>query len=387
MILAFSNVQTDYFSRIRHLFNEPVVQVYCLKEIDYRRLSAGGRIGRLRLRVLMYVVYPLMCLWRSFRAGPSDTLIVSSNTFFAPWICAIASRWSRPAVIHWLYDLYPDALEVAGAIPRNGFRARAVGCIQRAMNRLCSGVIYLGPFLRSHGERRWGPSRRSISIDVAADESVFAPPSLSADREIVVHYGGQLGWMHDAESLAACMSAASESVVGFRFDLRVSGAHRESLSRALAPYQIRVDGPVSSDAWRNLVREFSIGLVSLSPGGATVCLPSKTYAMMAGGLAIIAICPAWSDLARLVTESQCGLVVNNSPYVDVAALEGPDYLARCYEKRPQAEIVREFVDALLRLLREPALLKQMRENAVAAAHGQYGSDALRGRWAEVLTWS
>jgi hypothetical protein len=107
--------------------------------------------------------------------------------------------------------------------------------------------------------------------------------------------------------------------------------------------------------------------------------------MMAGGLAIVAICPAWSDLSRLVRESQCGIVINNSPFETVEQLERGDYLENCYAKRSPNDISAEFKTAVMHLLDHRDLLEQMRHNAREAAHTRYGSAALRARWAGVIS--
>ena len=84
---------------------------------------------------------------------------------------------------------------------------------------------------------------------------------------------------------------------------------------------VKIRTAIDSEIWRKDIRNFHVGLVSLSPGGASVCLPSKTYSMMAGGLSIIGICPEWSDLANLIKEMDAGWVVNNSIYSSTSQLK------------------------------------------------------------------
>jgi hypothetical protein len=318
-------------------------------------------------------------------AGPRDVLLVSSNTFFAPLLAWLGSRLRRPRLLHWRCDLYPDALVVARTIRRGGGIEKMIGWVQSLMNRTCDGVVNVGSFLRQHAEARWGAAGRGYYIDnVPSNEAHFAP-RLVRQPGLAFHYGGQLGYMHEPDSLLAFVRAAWERrAEGVRFDFRMSGAFRARFVAGLAEMGLQAEGPLPSDRWKILIEDFQLGLVSLSPGGATVSLPSKLYSMMAGGLAIVAVCPSWSDLARIVQDTGCGWVLNNSPFATEAELHRGDYLANSAALREAAEIAADSRALVDRLLAEPEEVERRRHAAVRAAHEVYGLAALRQAWAEVF---
>jgi hypothetical protein len=240
------------------------------------------------LRFLMYIVYPLRLIWAVLRARPSSTFVVTSNTFFAPALVALFGLTRKAKVIHLLYDLFPDALEVSGALRRGGLRARILGRVARVNFRMPAAVVFLGDRLRSHASGRWGAPRCSAVIDISTDTRLYSPvcPSLDA-RPIRIHYGGQLGAMHDLEALAAAAHAAATddrigSQVAFSFAISGSGANR--FRTLVGGCGIEVGATIQASDWRALAATMHVGLVTLSAGGATVCLPSKTYAMMARSL-------------------------------------------------------------------------------------------------------
>jgi hypothetical protein len=136
--------------------------------------------------------------------------------------------------------------------------------------------------------------------------------------------------------------------------------------------------------WREKVQHFQVGLVSLSPAGATVCLPSKTYAMMAGGLAIIAICPVWSDLANLVLDSGAGWIINNSPYEKLAAPGTDEYLAMTREARAVEDVQVDFCALVEQLASRNDLVENARRNARAAVAAQFSRDPLVAEWKKLL---
>ena len=105
---------------------------------------------------------------------------------------------------------------------------------------------------------------------------------------------------------------------------------------------------------------------------------------MAAGMAVLAVCPAWSDSARLVRDNDAGWVVNNSPYENASQLEGADYLKKTRQRRPAEEVAEEFLQIVRRIAENPAELWQKRLNARRAAVVKFGQNAIARRWQEFL---
>lgn len=378
----------EYVSKIVKLTDKPVRFICSLSEQDYRRLAGGSRWQRLGLRLQMYVGYPLKLAWVALWAPRGAILLVSSNPFFSPLLAWGCSRISRPKVVHWRCDLYPDALVVAGTIKAGGGIERVIGLVQRLMHQTCDEVVSVGDYLRIHAESRWGRPRSGHYIDnVPSDENQFNVTLAPLPGALVFHYGGQLGHMHEPESLLEFVRTAQGVGPGVTFDFRMSGVHRDAFSRGLSALGLTLDGPVANAQWKGLIAKFQIGLVSLSPGGATVSLPSKIYSMMAGGLAIVAICPAWSDLARIIKEAECGWVINNSPFETIEELRKGDYSLNCSLRRTPDLIAADSLQLVNELLSNRMLVEQRRKNAVNAAHTAFSVPELKRRWAEVLDFS
>ncbi len=252
----------------------------------------------------------------------------------------------------------------------------------------CYGTIYLGDLLMRHAERRWGRSRNSVNIDITTDENLF-PESLPSPPQVPlsIHYGGQLSYMHEVESITESirrvLSNPANDSAHIRFHFNVGGGQAEILSEAMKGFPIEIHGAVRSDIWRKGLSDFHIGLVSLSPGGATVCLPSKTYAMMAGGLAIIAICPVWSDLAELIMKNDIGWVINNSSFESY-----DDSVDDCFgnyrNKRDLESITQDFTELVSRLIANPSEVIQKRQNAFNTARTALGYRKMSEKWMDYL---
>lgn len=390
-IFACSSVALDYFRFLCASLEAAaaqVIQVATVTENDYRRHARGSRVARAHLRLRMYVGYPLQLVLTTFRARRGDVFIVTSNTFFAPMLVALLVRWRGVGVVHLLYDLFPDALEVSGGARTNGPLSRVLGLVTWANQHLTDGTVYLGEFLRDYAERRWGRTRRPGVVPIATDIRLYETslPQCSPAVRLAMHYGGQLGLMHDVESLVESLRTLSRNGLlgsAVEFEGLVSGARAAVLERAAeGMIGVTVGETLPSAAWRRHVERFQIGIVTLSPGGATVCLPSKTYAMMAAGLAVVAICPGWSDLARLVEQSGAGWVVDNAACP--RPLDTGTFLHDCRARRSSAEVANEFQKLVSRLIANPSEVLDRQRNAWQAVRQRFSPTQVSEAWALYL---
>jgi glycosyltransferase involved in cell wall biosynthesis len=386
-----SSVGIDYFFFLNKTISESGFNarpIFLIREEEYRRLAKRRGVLKVFLRIKMYVVYPFILVYECLKSEKGSIFIVSSNTFFAPYLCQVFLKNRNGKVIHLIYDLFPDALEVAGSIRANTFMSKILGLITKETLKKCNSTVYLGDFLKEHTEKRWAESKRSHVIDISTDLTLYDSEfiSLIKNEKIIVHYGGQLGHLHDADSIIESIKNIQRSDISNKveFIFYVSGSQASFLKEALKEYPVKVRSAVSSQEWRNDIKNFHIGLVSLSPGGASVCLPSKTYGMMAGGLAIIAVCPEWSDLSKLVKTLDAGWVINNSKYCGISQIDFSDYLNEIKSYKCRDEIVTDFYLCLKSILNNRELLEEKRRNSYYGVRKNFNINSLSKKWEKVI---
>jgi hypothetical protein len=389
-IYICSSVLADYTLYLNVCLENLGYQVNMLALLDeykYRKATKKGRLAKLYIRFGMYFLYPLKLAFK-FLCVPSGTIfIITSNTFYASAFVAICARLKNQKVVNLVYDLYPDALEVAGKIKFGSTISRLLGNVTRFNCRVSDYTVYLGRVLRKHAETRWGKHGVSGSIDISADIGLFKPNCEFDGDRIHVHYGGQLGQMHDADSVVeSILSVVKDEGLQqkFSFSFRVGGSQVRTIEKAFAGFPVQVLPPIPSQEWRNEIRSYNIGLVTLSPGGATVCLPSKSYAMMAGGLPILAICPLWSDLGQMILSANAGWVIPNSPFNSTDELLDGDYQKRYMKNVPSEEVKRRFVEILRHISETPAELAEKRIGALHAMKTIYGAEEIGMRWKSII---
>jgi hypothetical protein len=382
-----SSVDSVLVRSIASAIGPDTVVVAMLSEARYRELSGGSWISRSWLRFLTHGVFILFLAWRARFSPRGSVWIVSTNPFHAPaWVLA-ETRKRGSKMVHLVFDLYPDALEAAGVIAPDSRRSNKIAAATRDVQSGCDGAVYLGELLRSHAEARYGAAKVSAVIDAAGDGSRFIANNSVEQFPLALHYGGQLGAMHDTDSLlAAIVGTKRDRADGLvAFDFRVSGSGARRLAAIRGSEGVVIEPPMEFEAWREHVSGFRIGIVTLSPAGALVCLPSKTYGLMAAGCAILAICPAWSDLGRLVRETSCGWVIDNS-VVEEAPRWGESGIDEALlRKRPGMEVGNEIASILHRVLETPGRIAEFKANALAAAQSTFGKGSMTAAWHDFLS--
>lgn len=391
-IFTCSSVGIDYFfylgKTIRNSGYE-VEDVYLISEQDYRRQAKSKGLEKLLLRYKMYVLYPLILIKKVWTAKGPSIFVVSSNTFYSPLIVkAFSSRETK--VVNLVYDLFPDAIEVADKISFNSRISEFIGKITSRILNNSDANVFLGEALMNFALNRWAPNNTKINraIDISADYSLFEREFSphKQNSKLTFHYGGQLGHLHDADGLISFIKLVNTNYdkEKYSFEFNLSGANANYLESECTSYNININPAVSSELWRKKILAYQIGLVSLSPGGATVCLPSKTYAMMGGGLAIIAICPIWSDLAKLIIDLEAGWVINNSYYNCLDDVPKPDFYSEVRKFKTSEELEMEISNLINFLFANPEIVLQKRRNAFYNVRKVSGENSISIRWSKLL---
>jgi hypothetical protein len=390
-VYTASSVGIDYFFFLGKTIENAGYEVeplYFLSETKYRKLAKSSGFKKVWLRIQMYLLYPLFLIYKGLTSRNNSIFVISSNTFYAPYLIKMIVKFKNGKVIHMLYDLFPDAIEIAGSIEVNSIKSRLIGVITKLNQQQCNATVYLGDFLKIHAENRWGKASDSKTIDISTDLSLY-PANYNKDlnnRKLIVHYGGQLGHLHDVVSIIESVKYICNSDISslVEFNFYVSGAQVKLLETSLKGYPVKIISSVPSNQWREDIGNFHIGLVSLTPGGATVCLPSKTYAMMAGGLAIICICPQWSDLAALISSLNSGWIINNSKYFNREDLYNGNYLDNIKDKRNINDIAMDFYKLIKQILNDRVNLDEKKENAFHGVRKHYNIHTLSKKWNEII---
>jgi glycosyltransferase involved in cell wall biosynthesis len=271
-------------------------------------------------------------------AQAGDILVAKTDP---PLLCIPAMQAAKRCGLHlvnWLQDLYPEVATqlhvpfVKGPVAKGLLYFRDTALRTAAANVVVGDRM--GEIVRSRGI---SPDRVHVIPNWSDDEEIrpvpFADNPLRREWELqdrfVVGYSGNLGRAHEFETvLGAAEHLRSEQNIIFLF---IGGGNRlTELARLVGergldhmfrflPYQDRT------------VLRLSLGVpdvhwISLKPELEGLIVPSKFYGIAAAGRPVITVTARGGELARLVLQHDCGVVVEPG---------AGEVLARCIRQLAQ----------------------------------------------------
>ena len=271
-----------------------------------RRIRAEVRYGRRLVAVV--------------RRHRPDVVFSSNAPLLSQAILAVGTRRAGSRFVFWVQDLYGPAARQALAerLPMPLARAAATPfvALERRLLRYSDHVIAIGQTLADAAVAAGVPPER---VDVVSNwtDPEAVRPLLSGTAWRAEHglsgvttflYSGTLGKKHPYRTLlelsrqlptSARAVVASEGL-GARW-LATERSPADSL--LLLPYQ-------PEDRLSEMLASADVLVLLLGRDASRYSMPSKFYTYACAGRPILAVVPPDSEIARLVEEAGCGLVVD-----------------------------------------------------------------------------
>lgn len=238
-----------------------------------------------------------------------------------PPLCSLAPPAFRAStVVHWVMDLYPDALL---AVPnRRAWGARAAAPLLRlgldAAFRRAHSVVAISPRMADRLRSRVGdvpvhaiPLWSQVETFPDSDAAHAARQRMGIDpRAFVVLYHGNLGLSYDFAPLlsAADILKGDRSVL---FYIVGGGSQRDELSRALesrALHNVRLADPVPRTQLSESVGIGDVHLVVADQSSDALAFPAKLLTGLASGRPTILVGDPKTEVGSLLTEWGAGVV-------------------------------------------------------------------------------
>jgi colanic acid biosynthesis glycosyl transferase WcaI len=284
---------------------------------------AGTRFGRTNLlgRAIDYVsFYVSMTVALLKLAGAGDTIIPMTDPPMLSLFVAPIARLKGCRIINWLQDLYPEVALAVGTPFLRPMMAKLIKLFRDRSLRASDCNVVIATAM----------AERVLALDVKkdhirvihnwVDDDALSPipahenpfrRAWGLEDKFVVGYSGNLGRVHDIDTILLASGELVDCQIvflciggGAHYDALQQTAEKRGLTQLFRfmPYQSETDLPYSLSA-------ADVHWLSHKPEFEGLLFPSKFYGIAAVGRPIIAITSRQSELAKLVTQYQCGLVV------------------------------------------------------------------------------
>ena len=320
----------------RQLYDNPqrklpatdVVHDVAVHRVSTTRFGRSGLIGR---AVDYLSFYGSAYLQMRKLVRPGDILLAMTD----PPLCSVLAwplaRWRGAHLVNWLQDIYPEIAIELGVPILKGPIASIIYRLRDHSLKFAAANVVVGDLMADRLLARGVEPRRIKVVHNWGDDQDVAPIGRDdnplrrlwgLDGKFVVGYSGNLGRAHEFDTMLAAAAALREDrrilflFIGSGHRLnelaaRVTKCELQEQFRFI-PYQDRAQ------------LKLSLGVpdlhwLSLRPALEGLSVPSKFYGIAAAGRAILAVTASDGEIARLVREHDCGLVIEPGQGLELAA--------------------------------------------------------------------
>jgi hypothetical protein len=276
-------------------------------------------------RTLSWIIATIQ-VWFLIRKKYQDYhVFLTSNP---PTISFIASFIPNPYSA-LIYDLYPEGLVQGKFISENSLINKLWSRYNKKFFVKADNVFAITEGI-AKGIKRYSPQSKINIIPVWCESvkgTIHSPQEnkfikkYHLEGKFIVMYSGNMGKVHDLEALVYLAEYFKDekdiififSGEGWKKQIINELVFQLNLQNCLIlPYQ-------SKDIFSDFLFSAHIGVVSVAKGAEWVCIPSKTYNLLAYGIPILGITENFSDLSRLIRENHVGESFTSKDIAGMAA--------------------------------------------------------------------
>ena len=281
--------------------------------------STSYERSELTRRAANYFSYLGSALGYALRGPAPDLVLCMTDPPIVGDLGVLVGRRFGAPVIVISQDVFPEIATELGRL-RNPAVVGVLRGLVGAYLRRADRIVAIGETMRERLEEKGTPPDRLRVIPNWVDTSAITPQPREnpwAEKhglvsKFVVMHSGNVGHAQDLDSLVR-----AATFLRYRYDLRIviagfGARHNEIIELAgrlevedrvrFLPYQPRGRLPLS-------LSSADVHVVGLAKGLAGYVVPSRLYGILSAGRPVIAAADDESEIARLVRDVGCGIVI------------------------------------------------------------------------------
>jgi glycosyltransferase involved in cell wall biosynthesis len=356
--------QPSYTTTIR----QPRYRFYEGIDIHYLRSSNYHKdkfIGRL----INFLTFTLSVVAKLTISREKTQVISHTTPPFLAIIIAFMCSIRKRHFIYILMDVFPDGLIRLKRASSRNFIIQIWSSLHLAALKRCKKIIVIGrdmeiwlrDFYLTGGEKiqyipLWQDDELIQQVDFENNPFII---SNQLQNHFIVQYSGNMGLWNEMEVIGRAVNKKPEGVM---FVFIGGGMRKKELLKSFkesSPGNVMFFPFQSEDKYSYSVSACHAALVTLCDGIQGMAVPSKIIGIMAAGIPVIAMAPANSEIAYIVSEENCGYVLSPSDSAGlinaITELKSDENLRRslgqngriAFEKKYTTKIISEQYSILL----------------------------------------
>ena len=282
------------------------------------------------LRLLAWGVFHQVSIMAGMATIPRPDVILAPSPPLTIGVCAwILGKYHRAPFIYNVQEVYPDIAVRLGAL-RNKWLIGRLHQLESFVYRKAKRVTVIAPRMRQRLLEKGVPSDKLEVVPNFVDIGDLSPLPKDNDfsrqhgihEKFVISYAGNMGPAQGLENFieAAVLLQGEQDV---HFVMMGDGILRESLMEKVAQLELSNFTFLPYQPYSMMARIYAASDVCLVPQAIeTGCdaVPSKVYRIMACARPVLATTDPESDLANLIKDAGCGVIVPSGSPSDLAGV-------------------------------------------------------------------
>jgi glycosyltransferase involved in cell wall biosynthesis len=288
------------------------IKIHYLRSTNFHKDKFYGRI-------LNYFSFSVSAVLKLLLFNNRSLVITHTSPPFLAIIISFICRLKKIKILYILLDVFPDGLVRLNKISPKNIFIRLWRRLHFSAIRKCNKIVVIGRDMKDWLLNNYPEgSDKVIYIPLWQDEELIKPLDFiqnpfvtrhNLQNSFVVQYSGNMGLWNEMKTFGKVVNLKPENVI-FVF---VGGGMRlneliDSFDTPV-PENVLLFPFIPNKEYAYSVSACHVALVSFCKEVAGMAVPSKIIGIMAAGIPVIALVPAESEIAYIVKEENCGIVV------------------------------------------------------------------------------
>jgi len=294
---------------------EDVLRGVRIRRLWRPRFRQSSGLGRLLNAAWMIARWSFLAL--STRNQP-DILIIGTDPVLSVLVARFWKRMRpRTKIVHWCFDLYPEAAVADGLLREEGAFAQLLYKMLRPAYQACSVIVDIGSCMRVL-LNKYGSHAKRVTLVPWAIEEADAPLAIDQrERQevfgrarLALLYSGSFGRAHSYNEILQLIENLSPQGAKLAFSVR--GNRESELRKAAAKHgeEIRFVDFAKEDRLAARLSCADVHVVSLQPEWTGMVVPSKFFGALSAGRPVLFAGSRESSIARWIEAYNVGWVLN-----------------------------------------------------------------------------